>query len=88
MSVFAILNDYIYFSDVCGKRDNQGMRQAPNGDMCMVWTDGRNGEDHDIYFVRQGLIRLPIWAWITIGGGIVFITGITTILIIHRRKRV
>ncbi len=36
------------------------MRPAPNGDMCIVWTDGRNGVDHDIYFARQGLILEPV----------------------------
>ena len=36
------------------------MRAAPNGEMCIVWTDGRNGVDHDIYFARQGLFLTPI----------------------------
>jgi hypothetical protein len=37
------------------------MRAAPNGDMCIVWTDGRNGLDHDIYFARQGLFLAPVF---------------------------
>jgi len=64
------------------------MRQAPNGDMCMVWTDGRNGEDHDIYFARQGLIKLPVWGWITIAGGSVIIIASTVVILVLKRKRV
>jgi hypothetical protein len=63
------------------------MRQAPNGDMCMVWTDGRNGEDHDIYFARQGLIRVPVWGWITIAGGSVIIIATTVVILVLKRKR-
>ncbi len=39
--------------------DYFSLRPAPNGDMCIVWTDGRNGADHDIYFARQGLFLIP-----------------------------
>ncbi len=37
------------------------MRPAPTGEMCIVWTDGRNGIDHDIYFARQGLFLAPVF---------------------------
>jgi hypothetical protein len=63
------------------------MRQAPNGDMCMVWTDGRNGEDHDIYFARQGLIKMPVWGWITLSGGCVIIIATTVVIYFLKRKR-
>jgi hypothetical protein len=64
------------------------MRQAPNGDMCMVWTDGRNGVDHDIYFARQGLVRLPIWAIVTIVVVGVAAIASTVILLVRRGKRI
>jgi hypothetical protein len=62
------------------------MRQAPNGDMCMVWTDGRNGENHDIYFARQGLYRLPVWAIITISGVSMGIIALAILMIVRRQK--
>ncbi len=63
------------------------MRQAPNGDMCMVWTDGRNGQDHDIYFARQGLYKIPVWGWLTISSGSVIIIATTAVLLILKRRR-
>ena len=64
------------------------MRQAPNGDMCMVWTDGRNGDNHDIYFARQGLITLPVWAITTIVGCSVVVIASTVMILVLRRKRI
>ena len=63
------------------------LRQAPNGDMCMVWTDGRNGKDHDIYFARQGLNKLPLWAIITISGVCALVIGVTVLIIVQRHKK-
>ena len=62
------------------------MRQAPDGDMCIVWTDGRNGEDHDIYFARQGLTVLPIWAIITISGVGALAIATVVLVFIYRNK--
>jgi hypothetical protein len=69
------------------------MREDPvTNEMCVVWTDGRNGGDHDIYFARQGLYippELPTWIGFTIVASIsaIAIIGLT-IAVLIRRKRV
>ena len=71
------------------------LRQDPmTGDMCIVWTDGRNGEDHDIYFARQGLFIdspppiPPLWPYLV--GFAVFIVVVVVLLTIMlgRRRRI
>jgi len=66
------------------------MRQDPvSGDMCIVWTDGRSGEDHDIYFARQGLNIPPLppkWP-ILVGFSVFIILVIIVLSILVVRKR-
>ncbi|MFX1577314.1 MAG: sialidase family protein [Promethearchaeota archaeon] len=67
------------------------MRPAPNGEMCIVWTDGRNGVDHDIYFARQGLVLAPVFPipfeWIIIIAMAVVIVVVLLLVWYLLRKR-
>jgi hypothetical protein len=64
------------------------MRQEPvTGDMCMVWTDGREGNTHDIYFARQGLVLFPKWAIISIAGVTVLLIASVVYVILLRIRR-
>ena len=67
------------------------MREDPvTGDMCIVWTDGRNGEDHDIYFARQGLYippPPPLWLRVVIVSSIVGISIIVLSIVAAVTKK-
>ncbi len=67
------------------------MRQDPiTGDMCIVWTDGRNGDNHDIYFARQGLFIPPIpplWPYLVGFGGLLLGVVVILVIILVRRRR-
>jgi hypothetical protein len=66
------------------------MRTAPNGDMCIVWTDGRNGVDHDIYFARQGLFLTPALhippEWIILSAIVIVIVIVIVFVLVRRRQ--
>ena len=68
------------------------MRQDPiSGEMCIVWTDGRNGNDHDIYFARQGLfipLNPPIWPYIVTFVGVIIVIAVVLPILIKRRKHI
>ncbi|MFW9831361.1 MAG: sialidase family protein [Candidatus Thorarchaeota archaeon] len=68
------------------------MRPAPDGTMCIVWTDGRNGIDHDIYFARQGLFLSPLPAlpfeWLVLIVIIVVLIIIILLVIWLLRRRI
>ncbi len=66
------------------------MRQAPNGDMCMVFTapSSSKSNEHDIYFARQGLNKFPVWAIATISGGsVLVIAAVVTVLLLKRKRQ-
>ncbi len=67
------------------------MREDPvTSDICLVWTDGRNGEDHDIYFARQGLHippPPPLWIRIVIVASIVGVTIIVLSIVAGVSKK-
>ncbi|MFX1319318.1 MAG: sialidase family protein [Promethearchaeota archaeon] len=67
------------------------MRAAPNGEMCIVWTDGRNGVNHDIYFARQGLFLAPIFPlpleWLLIVAVVVIVIVIIVVVLLLRRRQ-
>jgi Neuraminidase (sialidase) len=65
------------------------MRQDPvTGDMCIVWTDGRNGDDHDIYFARQGLfIPEPPPKWPILVGLAAFLVIVIVVLVILVKRK-
>ncbi len=67
------------------------MRPAPNGDMCIVWTDGRNGVDHDIYFARQEPVLTPIIPfpveWLLVIVAIVVVGIVIVVVVWFLRQR-
>ena len=68
------------------------LRPAPNGDMCIVWTDGRNGINHDIYFARQGLVLAPVmpfpveWLLVIVAVAVVVVVIVIVVWLMLRRK--
>jgi hypothetical protein len=66
------------------------MRQDPvTGDMCIVWTDARNGINNDIYFARQGLNILipPKWPIIVTVASLIVAVIITLSIIVARGNK-